>query len=102
MKIRELQQQTALNRPQLTHLLNQLAQRDYVAHSEKGWLLQTAPNRILLSDLFPLFVYDHAHASHTELQRVMAQCMQPLDMSLVDLHRAATEKSGYGGDTPCS
>ena len=102
LEIRELQQQTALNRPQLTRLLNQLVQRDYVAHSEKGWLLQTAPNRILLSDLFTLFVYDYAHASHTELQRVMAQCTQPLNMSLADLHRAATEKSGYGGDTPCS
>ncbi|MDF7675766.1 YihY family inner membrane protein [Neisseriaceae bacterium ESL0693] len=59
---------------QLEQLLLRLADKRYVVETDQGWVLQTAPEHIMLDDLFYLLVYrlkdynDITHSVNTLLQ----------------------------------
>ena len=80
--IRTIHQKLAIDRGQIETLLLRLAEMQYVAESKRGWLLETSPEQIWLSDLFRHFVYrDNALPHNALLNERIAECCQPLFLS---------------------
>ena len=86
--IRSIRQQLAIDRGQIETLLLRLAEMQYVAESKRGWLLETSPEQIWLSDLFHHFVYRrNALPQNPLLNERMTECCQPLHVNIAQLYR---------------
>ncbi|WP_239323512.1 YihY family inner membrane protein [Snodgrassella gandavensis] len=86
VKSGQLQQQLSINDKHLDQILTQLEQQHYIAHSSNGWLLQTDPDKIMLADLYKLFIYqpNHNSAVGSSIQSLLQPCLQQLDISLCE------------------
>ncbi|PIT56523.1 YihY family inner membrane protein [Snodgrassella alvi] len=80
----QLQQQLSISDKHLDKILTQLEQKHYIAHSGSGWLLQTNPDKIMLANLYKLFIYqpNHNSAVNSSIQLMLQPCLQQLDISL--------------------
>ncbi|MCO6515915.1 MAG: YihY family inner membrane protein [Snodgrassella sp.] len=84
VKSGQLQQQLSISDKHLDQILTQLQQQHYIAYSSNGWLLQTDPNKIILADLYKLFIYqpNSNSAVSSSIQSLLQPCLQQLDISL--------------------
>jgi membrane protein len=80
----QLQQQLSISDKHLDHILTQLEQQHYIACSNNGWVLQTDSDRIILADLYQLFIYrlNRNSTVASSIQSLLQPCLQQLDISL--------------------
>lgn len=84
VKSDQLQQQLSISDKHLDQILTLLQQQHYIAYSSNGWLLQTDPNKIILADLYKLFIYqpNSNSAVSSSIHSLLQPCLQQLDISL--------------------
>lgn len=89
MHERAFRQHLPMGYDQLGNLLEALSERNYIEHSNNGWLLSTTPEQIRLSTLFTQFVYNPSDGGdppiHNPLHRLMQPTLKTLDSTLADL-----------------
>lgn len=80
MTLEALQNHMQNSESQLEQLLLQLATQNYVAETDQGWVLQTAPDHIMLDDLFYLLIY--RPSNYNSIAHSVNQLLQPVAHSL--------------------
>ena len=79
-----LQHKLGISDKHLDQILSKLEKQHYIAYCSDGWILQKDPDKILLSDLYQLFIYqpNHNSAVATSVNTLLQPCLQQLNISL--------------------
>ncbi|ORF07081.1 hypothetical protein BGI03_05055 [Snodgrassella alvi] len=79
-----LQQKLGISDKHLDQILSKLEKQHYIAYCSDGWILQKDPDKIMLSDLYQLFIYqpNHNSAVATSVNTLLQPCLQQLNISL--------------------
>ena len=82
----DLQQQLQINDKNLSQLLTSLESHHYITHNDYGWVLQLSADKIMLNDLFHLYVYSDNHTSvaATSVHAMLSPCLRSLEINLSD------------------
>lgn len=82
----QLQQKLLTSDKNLTQLLTGLEKHNYITHNSHGWVLQLSPDKIILSDLFRLYVYSDNHSSVVtrSIHAILTPCLHTLNINLCD------------------
>lgn len=98
---KDFQKRLGLDGEELDKLLAQLAKLDYIAAGNNSWLLKTAPEQIILKDLFAQLVYEPA-LEGGDVPRALRQLVTPgletLDISLAQFERRLVETEPFAVD----
>lgn len=98
---KDFQKRLGLDGEELDKLLAQLAKLDYIAAGNNSWLLKTAPEQIILKDLFAQLVYEPA-LEGGDVPRALRQLVTPgletLDISLAQFERRLVEAEPFAVD----
>ncbi|MDO4642061.1 MAG: YihY family inner membrane protein [Neisseria sp.] len=90
VKVQQFRQHINMGYDELGDLLEQLTRCGYTFHGNRGWVLKTNADHIIISDLFKLFVYRRPeHLSQTDpiaktIDQIMQPCTDSMDISLAD------------------
>lgn len=79
-----LQQKLGISDKHLDQILSKLEKQHYIAYCSDGWILQKDPDKIMLSDLYQLFIYqpNYNSAVATSVNILLQPCLQQLNISL--------------------
>lgn len=79
-----LQQKLGISDKHLDQILSKLEKQHYIAYCSDGWILQKDPDKIMLSDLYELIIYqpNHNSAVATSVNTLLQPCLQQLNISL--------------------
>lgn len=79
-----LQQKLGISDKHLDQILSKLEKQHYIAYCIDGWILQKDADKIMLSDLYQLFIYqpNHNSAVATSVNTLLQPCLQQLNISL--------------------
>ena len=93
LQAKEFRMKINVGYDELVELLDRLAKKDYVQFGKDGWVLKTSPDKIILSDLFSLFVYQPNQIQKNDaiadaIQDVLSPSLASLNLSLTEFaHR---------------
>lgn len=79
-----LQQQLQISDKHLSRLLNDLEDHRYITHNSYGWVLQLSAEKIMLNDLFRLYVYNDVGTSEVakSIHSMLSPCLPALNINL--------------------